>query len=187
MPGVVWMNEHKRVWRATGLVLLLVAIIGPWTFDVIYVPSKYACSAPFIRLEGNYCGLPLSGIKLLSMMAGGFTNIVVGMVTGTTVLKDRLGEFAFCLLGLLLILPYFSTLFLILREDSRGWFVFHIAALSLALGTSVLLAIISYEKVFWALWGIWLYVGVTASALMLETVMLAARNRSGHGSVQESE
>jgi hypothetical protein len=181
VPGIVWMNEHKRLWRAIVLVLLLVAITGPWTFDKIFVASKYACSAPFVRLEGDYCGLPLSGIRVLLMMAGGFTNIVMGMVTGTSVLKDRLGEFAFCLLGFFLILPFFSTLFLILREDSRGWFVFHIAALSLALGTSLLFATFNYPKLFWELWGTCLYVGVTASALILEANMLAARKRSGQG------
>jgi hypothetical protein len=174
---VVWMNEHKRVWRGGVLVLLLAAIRGPWTFDVIYVPSKYVCSAPFIRLEGNFCGIPLSGIKLLSTMAGGLTNIAGELVAGTTMFSDRFGELLFCLLGLVLILPVFSTLFLILREDSRGWFVFHIAALSLAFGTSLLFATFNYPKLFWELWGMWLYVGVTASALILEVVMLAARRR----------
>jgi hypothetical protein len=171
------MNEHKRVWRTTILVLLLVVIIGPWTFDKIFVPSKYACSTPFVRLKSDYCGMPMSGIQVLSMMAGGFTNIVVGMATGTTVLKDRLGEFVFCLLGILLILPYFSTLFMILREESRGGFVFHVAALSLAFGASLLLAMISYPELFWRLWGIWLYVGVAASALIIEGIMLVARRK----------
>lgn len=175
------MNEHKRLWRAIILVLLLVAITGPWTFDKIFVPSNYTCSAPFVRLEGDYCGLPLSGIRVLSMMAGGFTNIVVGMITGTTVLIDRLGEFVFCLLGFLLILPYFSTLFLTLREDSRSGFIFHVAALSLAFSASLLFATFYYPKLFWELWGIWLYVGVTASALIIEVVMLAARRRSSRG------
>jgi len=115
------------------------------------------------------------------MMAGGFTNIVVGMITGTTVLIDRLGEFVFCLLGFLLILPYFSTLFLTLREDSRSGFIFHVAALSLAFSASLLFATFYYPKLFWELWGIWLYVGVTASALIIEVVMLAARRRSSRG------
>lgn len=111
------------------------------------------------------------------MMAGGFTNIVVGVVTGTTVLIDRFYEFAFCLIGLLLILPYFSTLFLIPREDQRGGSVFHITALSLAVSASLLFATLNYPNLFWELWGMWLYVGVTASALIFEAVMLAARRR----------
>ena len=115
------------------------------------------------------------------MMAGGLTNMVVEQVNGTTVLKDRLGELAFCLLGLLLMLPFFSTLFLILRENSRGRFVFHVMALSLAFGASLLLAMISYPKRFWVLWGIWLYVGVVASALILEVVMEAERRKPGDG------
>jgi hypothetical protein len=178
---VVWMVKHKRTWRAIVLVFLLVAIIGPWTYDKIYVPSKYTCSAPVVRLEGDYCGMPLAGIRVLSMMVGGIINIVGELVIKITVLKDRFSEFAFCLLGLTLILPCFSTLFLILREESRGGFLFHFAALSLAFGVSLLVAMIYYPKLFWGLWGIWLYVGVTASTLILEAVMLFGGRRSSHG------
>jgi hypothetical protein len=181
IPGAVWMNEHKRVWRVTWLVLLLVAIIGPWTFDHIFVPSEYLCSAPFIRLEGNFCGIPLSGISLLSTMAGGLANIAGELVAGTTMFSDRFGELLFCLLGLLLILPVSSTLFLILGEDQRGRFVFHVTALSLALGASLWLAIISYPKLFWVLWGIWLYVGLTASALLVDVVLQMGSSRTGYG------
>jgi hypothetical protein len=120
-------------------------------------------------------------------MAGGLTNIVGELAAGTTAFTDRFGELMFCLLGLLLILPVFSTLLITLREDQRGRFAFHVAALSLAFGASLLVAMLNYPKLFWQLWGIWLYVGLAASALIIEVVMLAARRRSGYGSVQESD
>jgi hypothetical protein len=177
-----WMNEHKRVWRVVVLVLLLVAITGPWTFDLIFVPSEYSCSAPAIRLEGDYCGIPMSGIWVLAVMAGAVANMVVGLVTGTMVLAGRVREFSFSLLGLLLVLPFFSTLFLILRGDRRCQLVFHVAALSLAVGLGLLLVGMSgYSNLSWELWGIWLYVGLAAIALILEVVMLATRRRPGQG------
>jgi hypothetical protein len=178
---MTWMNEHKREWRAIVLVLLLVAIIGPWTLDLIVVPSEYSCSAPAIRLNGDYCGIPMSGIWVLSAMTGVLANMIVYLATGTTAFTDRFREFSFGLLGLLLVLPFFSTLFLILREDNRGRFVFHLAILSLAVGTGLWVATVSHLKQFWVLWGIWLYVGLAVSALILEVVMLAVRGRHGHG------
>ncbi len=64
-----WINKHKRVWRVAILVLLLVAIMGPWTFDRINVPSEYPCS---VRLEGDFCGTPMSGIWIFSWIIGGY-------------------------------------------------------------------------------------------------------------------
>jgi hypothetical protein len=57
-----WINEHKSVGRVAVLMLLLVAMMGPWTFDLINVPAEYPCSAPNIRLDDDFCGTPLPGI-----------------------------------------------------------------------------------------------------------------------------
>jgi hypothetical protein len=174
-----WMNEHKRVWRVAVLVLLLVAIMGPWAFDRIYVPGEFPCSAPFIRLEGDFCGVPLSGIWILSATTGGLVNIVVGLVTGATVITDRVREFSFSLLVLLLVLPFFSTLLLILRGDRRRQLVFHLAAWSLVVGFGLWLGMSSYPKLFGVVWGIWLYIGLAASALILEVLTAGRRPRQG--------
>lgn len=40
--------------RVVILLSLLVAIMGPWTFDRIHVPAQYTCSTPFVRLEGDF-------------------------------------------------------------------------------------------------------------------------------------
>jgi hypothetical protein len=122
----------------------------------------------------------MSGIWVLAAMTGGLANMVVGLVTGTTVFTGRVREFSFSLLGLLLVLPFLSTLFLILRGDRRCQLAFHVVALSLAVGLGLLLVGMSgYSNLSWVLWGIWLYVGLAASALILELVMLAARRRLG--------
>ncbi len=180
-----WMNDHKREWRVVVLVLLLVSIIGPWIFDQIVVPSEYACLAPAIRLAGDYCGIPMSGIWILSAAAGVLVNIVVELVPGTTAFTDRFRELSFSLLGLLLVLPFFSTLFLIVRGDRQHQLVFHVAAWSLAFGVGLWLAISSYPNLFWVLWGVWLYVGLAASVLIFEVGMLAVRRKLGHGLVNQ--
>jgi len=73
-------------------------------------------------------------VWILSATTGGLVNMVAGLVTGTTVFTDRVREFSLSLLVLLLVLPFFSTLFLILRGDHRCQLVFHVAAWSLAIG-----------------------------------------------------
>ena len=176
-----WIQEHKRGWRIAELMLLLVAIIGPWTFDLIVVPSEYTCSAPAIRLEGDYCGIPMSGIWILSWLVGGLINIVVGLITGATVFTDKGSELLVSLLYplmlLLLVLPFFSTMHLILRGDSQRRQVFQMAAWGLAAGASLLLGMIGFTRHLWVLWGICLYIALAAGTLTLELVTQMAERR----------
>ena len=172
-----WINEHKHVWRVSILVLLLVSIIGPWTFDLIWVPSEYVCSAPNIRLDGDYCGIPLSGGWIFGGMVNAFIYASAGLVTGTMVFIEWIREALYSLLVFLLVLPFFSTLLLILRGDRRRLQVFNVAAWGLAAGIGLLIGMFSYPKLYWALWGIWLYIGLTSSALILEVLTLVVGRR----------
>ena len=186
MDGVklTWIEEHKRIWRVTILVLLLVAIMGPWVFDVINVPSKYPCSAPNIRLYNDFCGVPLSGIMILSSMADWFINTSAMLVTGQMVFSEWAREFLFSLFLFLLVLPFFNTLLLILRGDHKRWKRFNTAAWGLGVSEYLLLGIPSlfrFPNHFWALWGIWLFIGLAASALTLEVLVLVAGRSLSQG------
>ena len=181
---MVWTSKDSKFWRVAVLVLLVVAMLGPWGFDRIYVPSKYACSSPFVRLEGDFCGVPMRGTTVLYLLAGGFIGISVELVTGATALSDRTGEFLFCaLLPPLLVLPLISTFLLILRRDRRRRQVFSIVAWGLAAGAGLLAGVLiglSYGlKYTRFLWGIWLYIGLAPIALVLEVSILAAGRRLG--------
>jgi len=187
-----WINKHKRVWRVAILVLLLVALMGPWGFDLIDVPSEYPCSAPFIRLEGDFCGMPLSGVWLYRWMVNGLVTASEGLLRGAVSLVDWVRGFLYGLLWSLFLLPFISTLLLILRGDRRHRQVFNVAAWGLATGIGLLLIGMSsyrllligmsiYPKLFWVLWGIWLYIGLAASALILEVLTLAAGRRPSQG------
>ena len=81
----------------------------------------------------------------------------------------------------LLVLPFFSTLLLILRGDRRGRQVFNVAAWGLAAGIGLLIGISRYPRLFWVAWGIWLYIGSAASALTLEVLTLVAGRRKSQG------
>jgi hypothetical protein len=134
-----WIDKHQRAWRAGTLVLLFVALVGPWSFDLLNVPSEYTCSPPSVRLYDDFCGMPLSGIYLLTWTVEGLLTFAQ---TGP-VFPDRAREF-FGLLFLcavvifLFVLPFFNTLLLILRGDSRRRGIFGVVTWSLAADISLL-------------------------------------------------
>jgi len=176
-----WINEHKTAWRVAVLIVLLVAMMGPWTFDLIHVPAEFPCSAPFIRLEGDFCGTPLSGIWILWAIVSEFINMVVGLVTGAMGFIEWARLFLVSLFLFLLVLPFFSTLLSILRRDRRRRQVFNVVAWGLAAGIGLLIGLSRYPKLYWALWGIWLYIGLAAGALILEVLALVAGRRPSQG------
>ena len=178
---VSWINEHKNGWRVALLVVVLVAFMGHWTFDVIYVPSEYSCSAPNIRLDDDFCGTPLPGTWWLYWMVIGFVYASAGLVTGTMVFVELADVFRVSLLLFLLVLPFLSTLLLILRGDRRRRQIFNIVAWGLAAGIALWIGMSSYPRLFWVLWGIWLYIGLAASALILEVLTLARGRRPSQG------
>jgi len=176
-----WISEHKTVWRVVILAVVLVAIMGPWTFDLISVPSEYTCSAPNFRLDNDFCGMPLPGIRLFRWMVNGFVYASAGLVRGAMVFVEWARELLFSLLLFLLVLPLFSTLLLILRGDRRRRQVFNVAAWGLAAGIGLLIRMSRYPKLFWVVWGLWLYIGLAASALILEVLTLAVERRPSQG------
>jgi hypothetical protein len=111
-----WINENRNIIRATALPLFLLAILGPWMYDLIHVPAEYTCGKPFIRLDGDYCGAPMSGFQFFSWFAGGFFYIVMELIAGT--FSGRAREFL-AALSLLPLFPFFSTLLLLWKKASQ--------------------------------------------------------------------
>ena len=182
-----WINEHKNVGRMAVLMLLLVAIMGPWTYTSDGVGPAEWCRDPNILLENDRCVRLVSGATVLTFMAGAFLSMSVGLVTGATVLPDRarefIGVFLFTVGIFLLVLPFFSTLLLIWGRDSRRLRVFHLMAWGLAAVLGLLLALlaVSGSGLYLELWGIWLYSGLAAGALILEVLALVAGRRPSQG------
>jgi hypothetical protein len=171
-----WIVANKRIWRIAMLVLLLAALIGPWTFDHVYVPQQYECTPPTVRLEGDFCGVKLSGLWIIRFVIPAFIQMSGMLVSGKAVLSEIGGEFLFSILLSLLVLPFISTLLLILHEG-RNRVRFHLAALSIALVVSVWFGLLNYTEQSWRLWGGWLYSAVIAVSLLVEGLMLVAERR----------
>lgn len=170
---IVNMGSRTRgYWRVILLALLSLALMGPWTFDRINVPAEYPCYAPVVRLYGDFCGVPLSGIQLLTWMASCFVTAGIVLVTGSVGFSDWIRQLVFSMLGMLVLLPILSTLLIILRGAGRRLQVFNLAAWVVALGGCLLVVISGYPKFFWALWGVWLYLGLAAGSVVLEVIAL---------------
>lgn len=165
-----WIHEHKRVFRIIFLVFLAIAISGPWFYDRIHVPSQYNCSAPNVRLDDEFCGLPLSITWLFSEIFGGPIYILRGLVNGILSFGDAFRQSLFFIFLLLLLLPVFSSAILILRGERSRWPTLHIVGLGLAASIGGLTAWLGYSRASWMLWGLWLYIGLTVSMCVLEVL-----------------
>jgi hypothetical protein len=169
-----WINKHRPVWGFITLALLLMAGIGPWGFDLINVPAQYSCSAPFIRLKGDFCGEPVSSVRGVSAL---LSDLVVGTVTGGVAFIYWVPIF----LGILIVLlPVISAVLWIATGHHQQQSIFHLAAWGFAtvfiwFGYSVWLLTVPLQFHPGQLWGLWLYTGLVSTVLILEVVAFASR------------
>ena len=154
------------------MVLMLVSFLGPWAFDRINVPAKYGCSAPNIRLEGDFCGVPISGIQAFLWIGSGFISIPIRVLTGNFAFFDIIRELSISLIILLPLVPVFSMLLLTLHPNHPRRQIFSILPWILAIGACLFLSSSFGPKQFLASWGLWFYIGLAATALVLEIVIL---------------
>lgn len=172
------LKQTSRVWRLALLGMLTAAFLGPWVFDLIMVPAEYSCSAPFYRLEGNYCGTPLPGTWMLWAALSEATNVIMGLASGALSLAEIGRRGLFILGALSMTLPFFSTLRLLLAGDGRRWQIFNLAAWALAAALGLLFGLSNHPEMYRVLWGAWLYIGAALAALELEALSLAAGRAS---------
>ena len=170
--------ERKQTFRVASLALIVLALFSPWTYEVIHVSAKYPCSPPNIRLEGDYCGMLLSGIRVIFFLLEAFVSISVGFLTGTAVFVDRAREYLFILFLLLPLLPFFSTALVIFKSNSRRRQIFHLLTWGLALiicSYWSLITIANPHPEKWRLWGIWSYMMLAVGVLILEIYAFTAK------------
>ncbi|MFN2233780.1 MAG: hypothetical protein ACK2U1_06090 [Anaerolineales bacterium] len=170
-----WIYEHQRNLRIAFLTLLVLTFMGPWVFDSINVPAKYECTAPNIRLEGDFCGVPITGINSILWIGSGLTFMIFGLLTGEFALSEMIRELS--IVWLFPFLPFISTLLLILRGNNRLRQVFTFFSWILALVGALYIGLVNYPRLFWALWGIWLYIAVAVSALILEIIVYLSNRK----------
>ena len=176
--------RSRRVLGLVVLALLLLASLGPWGFDLINVPAQYSCTAPFIRLKGDFCGEPVSAMQGLSALLGEFISLVVGTVTGRVAFIDLGHIFLGILYALIILLPITSALLWTFTGHQQRQSIFHLAAWGLAtvfiwFGFSARLLTVTLQFQPGQVWGLWLYTGLVSGVLILGVVAFAIRGRLG--------
>jgi hypothetical protein len=190
---MTWLKGHQRTWRVLGLIILVAALSGPWSFDVINVPLPFECPSPLVRLEGDFCGTPVSMAGQILGMVGGFPGMLVRLFSGQANLLEPL----YALLFILLVLPLLSSMVLMVGEGPFGHRLAHLLVLGLANAGALFMAIqifamLSgyagpadleaggqfYARTLGALWGLWIYIGVTDCLLVSEVLVLSAGRRA---------
>ncbi|MBL8107912.1 MAG: hypothetical protein JNJ72_20255, partial [Anaerolineales bacterium] len=117
-------NQNISIIRVVVLLLLILALLGPWAFDQINVPAEYDCS-PFIRLNGDFCGMPMSGIRFFQLWVGGFFYMLFELISGKFMGQ---GQEFLLVLAILPLLPFFTTLLLLWKKDARQLRTAHLIA-----------------------------------------------------------
>lgn len=174
---MTWRRERMRIWRTGFLALFLVALVGPWVFDPVFVPGEDPCTPPFIRLERDFCGLPMSGIRLVGWMSIGSASETTGLITGTTPLERWWRGPLISLALAVILLPFFTTLLLALLRESRHWQPVNLAAWALAGGFVLVIILFGPSQNHASLWGLKVYLGLAAAAFILELSMAARQKR----------
>ena len=176
-------NRHKGVLRGAMLILLLVAMAGPWFFDDDGTPPAEWCHEPNMLLGNGSCVSLVSGVEIFSAMIVVSFSLIKQLAT--EVLTGRIREyiilFVLDVLLLLLVQPIFSTLLLSYGEDRPRRRMYNRIAWALAVVIAGLLIAVSYRLsgLGVELWGVWLYFGVGVGMLVVELSTLLAKNRSG--------
>ena len=178
----------KTAGRLAGLLLMVVAALGPWFVDT-HPATEETCSPPLVWVGEGYRARPRS-LLAAKLRAAGYTGYCACLVSLAAALGQaaNLGESAPLLLALCLpaVLPFGSTLYLLFGGERRGVWAGHLAAWGLA-GAYALIwfaGIWYLYRVIW-LWGAGLCVIVAAATLTGE-VVAARGNRRQAGGVFEA-
>ena len=172
-----WLQKNKQIWRMSILICLIAAFLGPWVYERIHVPAEYACSPPFIRLEGDFCGSPIVGFQLFIWIIGGLFSMGGSLITGSFDFSGRIREALISLLMLFPLLSLLSTILLVRCGDQRGRQMFTLLAWISALGACLFLGS-NLSTAIWFVWGIWLYIGLAICALIFEFLVFINRNNN---------
>jgi hypothetical protein len=162
-------NKHMRTIQWILFLLMLPAILGPWIYEAIPVPSPHPCTTGF-RVDEYFCGILVSGLQVFALFFANIFTSALYLVTGDASLREFLGS----LMISLFFLPVISLLFQIVSQDRiKNWGKgVHIGALSMTILLGLLGVVFGSMfgnvKELWRFWGFWLYEWVVMSALVLE-------------------
>jgi hypothetical protein len=167
------------VWHRFILALLIVAMLGPWTFDLLHVPAQYACDEPSVRLYGDFCGYPLSGFGAFVWIFSGFFSMPSELVQGN--LTSPLPGFITLLFMGIIVFPFLST-FLLLRQNTwRRLQILNLTAWVLACLATLTLFVLQFNReqfvqFYYLLWGLLIYILVAIGTVIFEILVIRSKS-----------
>jgi hypothetical protein len=165
--------EKQQYWRLAFIVLLVLALSGPWAiFDIISIPAPFDCSEPWVRMDENFCGMLASPFGMIISAIG--DSVQPTARTGDS--WSDSGLLGVYLPLLIFALPLITSLVLLMSKGAKSWQIIHIIVLFLfsALASLYLYLLLISRAVFW---GMWLYVGLLIVMLVFEIIMLTMRRQ----------
>lgn len=169
--AMTFITGNAVVLRRLILALLVVAMLGPWAFDLLNVPAQYPCEKPSVRLYGDFCGAPMSGFGALAWIFSGLFDTLTDVIRGNiaVILPDLLALLFVCIV----VFPFLSTLLLLWKKTLRPMQILNLIVWGLAcLASFSLFFLLSnreqFALFFYLYWGILLYIVVASSAVFFE-------------------
>jgi hypothetical protein len=178
---MTWFYKNKRYWRIAFLPLLALAVSGPWWFDRMWVPSPYTCDMPnVIRLDEDFCGIPLSITWFYSSIIAEIGTLVTGLATNAISPGDAARTVLFIAWITVPLLPLLTTIFVLLPGNQQRGDLPHRVGLGLAAVLVGLISLFGFSRASWVLWGLWLYLALLLSMLCFEVVVSQEIRRLTH-------
>jgi len=174
---MAWIKQHQRLLRVGVVIILAASILGPWVFDPLWVPAEYNCTPPNYRLDANFCGQPMSGLRLFPWLFGSLFAIPGVILRGEETFWQAAREYSLALLYLLILLPIPTGLLQAFEKQTRLRTVLNWLAWGLAAVVAFPLSMAQKWEMHPALWGIWLLRAGLILWLLVEIVLLVAGKR----------
>ncbi len=169
-------------WRIFVLALFIIAMLGSWTFDMINVPAQYPCDLPFVRLYGDFCGLPMSGFETIKWFGGGVFYIFGELIKGN--FASLIPQLVLLICIFIVVFPFFSNLLLIQNRNSRRLQIIHVLVWGMACLFALTMFVSQtnqdqFAPFVYSLWGLWSYILLALGAIVLEILVFRSDRTPG--------
>lgn len=168
-----WLSSHRSPVRMALLVLLVVAINGPWSFTSDGVPPPEYCDAPLVLVSSQRCARVLPGSEVMLYLWMIIGSIPTWFIPGEIGLRDiGINLLVGSVLSLFL-LPFLSTVMVVSLPWSRGARRFDLIAWLLAATAALLIALTGTAQFAprGLFWGIWLFFFTAALGVLLNAAV----------------
>jgi len=167
--------EKEGFLRKLILAAFVLAMLGPWSFDLVNIPAQFPCEGLPVRLAGDFCGFPVSGFGGIIMVSTCLFRLPGVLATGNIAMLFP--ELTAVFIMLFVFLPVFSFLPLLRKKGSHRLQIMNL--ILWVLGGFAALAMLAMQAmrpqvapVIYLVWGIWLYILAAMGAVTLEVIVL---------------